>query len=245
MVDTKPVQRPIMPILAIAVTLSVALLTLIAVLAQRTKIETDLLQRTRQALVQAGFSADHIQFNGRDGVLIGTVSRQVEADQMAAISRSVYGVRDISNQLLVTTAAVSAASHVLETPTTASGQLYTPSKQHEIEKIDLSAVQFAYAKAELDDVALQALQEVVINLRKNPELTVEVSAHTDNQGTALGNMAVTQARANAVRDYLLSQGVNATQVKAQGYGSARPLASNDTPEGRAQNRRIEITVLKE
>ena len=92
---------------------------------------------------------------------------------------------------------------------------------------------------------MQTLQEVVAHLRKNPDLTVEVSAHTDSQSTALGNMAVTQARADVVRNYLLSQGVNATQVKAQGYGSARPLASNDTEEGRAQNRRIEITVFRE
>ena len=244
MVDTTQAQQPIAPMLAVMVTLSVATLTLMAVLSQQTKIETDLLQRTRQALVQAGFSADNVQFSGRDGVLTGTVSSDAEADRMLAISRDVYGVRDVNKQLLITAATVP-DNNVLETPAIASGELYTPSKQHEIEQIDLSAIQFAYAKAELDEAALQTLQEVVAHLRKNPDLTVEVSAHTDSQSTALGNMAVTQARADVVRNYLLSQGVNATQVKAQGYGSARPLASNDTEEGRAQNRRIEITVFRE
>ena len=244
MVDTTQAQQPIAPMLAVMVTLSVATLTLVAVLSQQTKIETDLLQRTRQALVQAGFSADNVQFSGRDGVLTGTVSSDAEADRMLAISRDVYGVRDVNKQLLITAATVP-DNNVLETPAIASGELYTPSKQHEIEQIDLSAIQFAYAKAELDEAALQTLQEVVAHLRKNPDLTVEVSAHTDSQSTALGNMAVTQARADVVRNYLLSQGVNATQVKAQGYGSARPLASNDTEEGRVQNRRIEITVFRE
>lgn len=245
MVDTTQAQQPIAPMLAVMVTLSVATLTLVAVLSQQTNIETDLLQRTRQALVQAGFSADNVQFSGRDGVLTGTVSSDAEADRMLAISRDVYGVRDVNKQLLITAATVPDTNNVLETPAIASGELYTPSKQHEIEQIDLSAIQFAYAKAELDEPALQTLQEVVAHLRKNPDLTVEVSAHTDSQSTALGNMAVTQARADVVRNYLLSQGVNATQVKAQGYGSARPLASNDTEEGRAQNRRIEITVFRE
>ena len=244
MVDTTQAQQPIAPMLAVMVTLSVATLTLVAVLSQQTKIETDLLQRTRQALVQAGFSADNVQFSGRDGVLTGTVSSDAEADRMLAISRDVYGVRDVNKQLLITAATVP-DNNVLETPAIAGGELYTPSKQHEIEQIDLSAIQFAYAKAELDEAALQTLQEVVAHLRKNPDLTVEVSAHTDSQSTALGNMAVTQARADVVRNYLLSQGVNATQVKAQGYGSARPLASNDTEEGRVQNRRIEITVFRE
>ena len=82
-------------------TLSVATLTLVAVLSQQTKIETDLLQRTRQALVQAGFSADNVQFSGRDGVLTGTVSSDAEADRMLAISRDVYGVRDVNKQLPV------------------------------------------------------------------------------------------------------------------------------------------------
>ena len=61
MVDTTQAQQPIAPMLAVMVTLSVATLTLVAVLSQQTKIETDLLQRTRQALVQAGFSADNVQ----------------------------------------------------------------------------------------------------------------------------------------------------------------------------------------
>ncbi|QTR50863.1 OmpA family protein [Candidatus Thiothrix anitrata] len=244
MVDTTQTKQPVTPVLTLMVTLSVATLTLVAVLSQQATIETDLLQRTRQALVEAGFSANNVQFNGRDGTLSGTVSSEVEAEQMLAISREVYGVRDVSGQLLVSNS-ISNASNVLEMPPIISDGLYAPSKQHEVEKIDLSGVQFAYAQAELNETAVQTLQEVVTHLRKSPDLTVEVSAHTDRQSTALGNMAVTQARADAVRNYLLSQGVNATQVKAQGYGSARPLADNDTEEGRAQNRRIEITVFRE
>ncbi len=82
-------------------------------------------------------------------------------------------------------------------------------------------------------------------LRKTPDKTIEVSAHTDNEGTALGNMAVSQARAEVIRNYLLSQGIEAKQVKAKGYGSVRPLADNATDDGRKQNRRIEISVLEE
>ncbi|MFN3786598.1 MAG: OmpA family protein, partial [Thiothrix sp.] len=72
-----------------------------------------------------------------------------------------------------------------------------------------------------------------------------VAAHTDNQGTALGNYAVTQERAEVIRNYLLAEGVNANQVIARGYGATRPLVENNTAEQRQKNRRIEITVLKE
>ncbi len=83
---------------------------------------------------------------------------------------------------------------------------------------------------------LNRLAELV----QNYDLHVEIAGHTDNQGGADYNKALSQRRAEAARSYLLQQGCTAMQVSATGYGLEQPLADNATPEGRAQNRRVEI-----
>lgn len=243
MTDTIQQKSPVLILMGFSVLAVVIVLTSLTVWLKGGVLETDLLQRTRQALTEAGFIPSTVSFSGRDAALSGAVASEADAEKMLAVARDVEGVRAIHNQLRITEALQSGSDAVvLETGDVG---FHVPAKNHEIEKVDLSAIQFTYAKADLGEDAIQVLQEVVTILRKNPELNIEVSAHTDNQGTALGNMAVTQARADAIRNHLLAQGVNATQVKAQGYGSARPIAPNDSEVGAKRNRRIEITVFRE
>ncbi|MEM0899706.1 MAG: OmpA family protein, partial [Pseudomonadota bacterium] len=71
-----------------------------------------------------------------------------------------------------------------------------------------------------------------------------VEGHTDSRGSRSLNQGLSDSRANAVRDYLVNAGVSADRLQAQGFGEANPIASNQTPEGRAQNRRIELTVVE-
>ena len=71
---------------------------------------------------------------------------------------------------------------------------------------------------------------------------VSVEGFTDSRGADDMNLKLSQDRANAVKDYLVSQGVKPEKVRAMGRGEANPVASNDTPEGRANNRRVEIVV---
>ena len=71
-----------------------------------------------------------------------------------------------------------------------------------------------------------------------------VAGYTDNTGKPERNLALSTARAQAVRDWLIKvSGIPATQFAIQGYGDTRPIASNDTPDGRARNRRVEITLI--
>ncbi len=72
---------------------------------------------------------------------------------------------------------------------------------------------------------------------------VRIAGHTDGVGDPEENQRLSEARAEAVRDYLVSHGIDASRVEAVGYGDTQPVASNDTDEGRAQNRRIEAVEL--
>jgi outer membrane protein OmpA-like peptidoglycan-associated protein len=91
----------------------------------------------------------------------------------------------------------------------------------------------------------ELLEKAADDLKRLPAGHVlEIAGYTDNTGNAAGNVALSQARAEAVRGALIKYGVNPDMLVAKGYGDADPIASNDTPEGRLKNRRIEYHVLK-
>jgi OOP family OmpA-OmpF porin len=78
---------------------------------------------------------------------------------------------------------------------------------------------------------------------KHTDYKWEIGGYTDGIGSVNYNKKLSQRRAQAVVDYLVSKGVNRTTLKVVGYGKANPIATNDTPEGRSMNRRVEIKVL--
>jgi OOP family OmpA-OmpF porin len=84
------------------------------------------------------------------------------------------------------------------------------------------------------------LDEVATILEKNPQIKVEIQGYADNTGTAEYNQWLSERRAKRVMDYLVSKGIARERLQAKGYGSSRPVASNATEEGRAQNRRVEL-----
>ena len=86
------------------------------------------------------------------------------------------------------------------------------------------------------------LTQVVNRLKACPDSRVAVNGFTDNTGNDGINIPLSGNRAKSVADFLVAQGVAGDHVTSQGMGSANPIASNDTPDGRAQNRRVEITV---
>ena len=89
------------------------------------------------------------------------------------------------------------------------------------------------------------LQNAAATLNKYPELMIEVAGHTDDVGNGLANYSLSERRANTVRDYLIRYGVDETRIAAVGYGEAQPIADNSTPEGRAQNRRVELRIIEQ
>lgn len=86
------------------------------------------------------------------------------------------------------------------------------------------------------------LDRVAETLRKYPQSYIDVIGHTDSQGDASYNQGLSERRARAVQSYLAARGVNQARMVAYGQGETQPVASNDTPEGRAANRRVELRI---
>ena len=103
-------------------------------------------------------------------------------------------------------------------------------------------VLFTSGSAELLPVSYVELGSLARVLRDDPTLSVTIAGHTDNVGSQTDNLALSQARAAAVKAYLTEQGIAAERVRTEGYGEGRPVATNDTPEGRALNRRTTFRI---
>ncbi|MGZ5182138.1 MAG: OmpA family protein [Ramlibacter sp.] len=105
-------------------------------------------------------------------------------------------------------------------------------------------IEFESGKAALTDAGKAVLDQMSVALLSLKEKKVEVIGHTDNAGSRAGNLSLSQARAEAVKDYVVRRGVKAEMVSVSGEGPDRPVADNRTPEGRARNRRIEFKVVQ-
>jgi outer membrane protein OmpA-like peptidoglycan-associated protein len=108
-------------------------------------------------------------------------------------------------------------------------------------RIVLRAVYFDFDKADIRPDATPVLDEAVEMVR-NEGLAVIAEGHTDSIGTESYNLGLSRRRAESVRQYLIAHGIPADRIQTEGFGKSRPVASNDTAEGRAQNRRVELRV---
>jgi len=105
-----------------------------------------------------------------------------------------------------------------------------------------SDILFDYNSADLRPEARATLRNLGDNFRNYPHEEFDIEGHTDSAGSDDYNLFLSQRRADAVRGYLIDGGVLASQVFARGFGESNPKASNDTPEGRQLNRRVEIHI---
>jgi OOP family OmpA-OmpF porin len=107
----------------------------------------------------------------------------------------------------------------------------------------LGDILFATGKAELKPEMYKDLDNVVSVLDKNRNLWLQIQGHTDNVGTMEYNMSLSDSRAKAVRTYFLKKGVDPKRIAVKGFGFSKPIASNDSEEGRSKNRRVELKPI--
>lgn len=110
--------------------------------------------------------------------------------------------------------------------------------------VRLKNVYFDFDKTTLKEESFTELNKVAAFLQENPTVEIEIAGHTDHKGSDDYNLNLSQGRCQSVVDYLITQGVDNYRLTPQGYGESRPVDSNDTDAGRANNRRVEFTVMK-
>ncbi|MGH7789359.1 MAG: OmpA family protein [Candidatus Binatia bacterium] len=110
------------------------------------------------------------------------------------------------------------------------------------EKIILRGVNFDFDKYNIRPDAVPILEQACATLKSKPNINVSCQGHTDSVGTEQYNQGLSDRRANAVRNWLVKCGIPASRLTAKGFGEANPVASNETAEGRAQNRRTELVI---
>ena len=98
-------------------------------------------------------------------------------------------------------------------------------------------------KYDLKDESHAELNKMIAFMKKNPKVKVEVSGHTDNTGSKPHNQELSENRAKAVVDYLVNNGVDKSRITFKGYADTKPIATNATEAGKAQNRRTEFTIV--
>jgi OOP family OmpA-OmpF porin len=112
-----------------------------------------------------------------------------------------------------------------------------------IVSVVLKNVQFESNSSELTAGSSEALDKAVASMNQYDHLRIEIQAHTDNTGDAVYNQSLSQKRAESVRDYMVDKGIAADRMEVKGYGESKPIADNNTREGRAANRRVELKII--
>ena len=107
----------------------------------------------------------------------------------------------------------------------------------------LKNIFFEVNKYDLKNESTSELNKLIAFLKNSPTAKIEISGHTDNTGDKKSNQLLSENRAKSVYDYLIKQGITATRLTFKGYGDTKPVASNETNEGKTQNRRTEFTII--
>ncbi len=188
-------------------------------------IEYELQNTVRAAMKDDQFRGITVSGSGRDIVLTGTVS--LESARRAALQAASgqRGVGSVDDRLVVSGGASEVQLRV---------RMILAQRN----------IAFEAGQSELADPSQPVLEDIRTALADAPAANIQVEGYTDDSGDEDKNRAISQKRAQAVVNWLADHGIPRGRMQAFGYGPERPLVSNDTAEGRARNRRIEITLTE-
>jgi OmpA-OmpF porin, OOP family len=125
----------------------------------------------------------------------------------------------------------------------AGGNMNMIGKKFTDSKIVTHGINFDTDKATIKPESMGTLNMIVRVLKDNPDIKFEIDGHTDNSGTAPHNLTLSQQRADAVKTQLVTMGVDASRLTTRGLGDTKPIADNNTPDGKANNRRVEFVKM--
>ncbi|CDG83178.1 OmpA family protein [Janthinobacterium agaricidamnosum] len=184
-------------------------------------------------------------WNGYVQKLISPNLKQISRGQLT-IDGSVVSVRgEVANEAQRQKIASDIATSLNPTYTVNNGLRVSAAEQNILDStLANRIIEFESGKATLTPSGRAILDEMSVAMQKLKDRKVEVIGHTDNQGLRISNQNLSQARAEAVKFYLGSKGINGDLLTASGQGPDRPIASNDSAEGRARNRRIEFRMAQ-
>lgn len=176
--------------------------------------------------------------------LLGDDLRQVSAGQLEVNGNVVRLQGEVGNEAQRQQLASRLSTSLNRTWTVHNGLRVGGSKQAVLDQaLANRTIEFQSGSANLTAQGIAVLEQMAAAMRSIGGARVRVSGHTDNVGARAANIALSQSRAEAVRRYLESAGIDASRMTVQGLGPDRPLADNSSADGRARNRRIEFTVL--
>ncbi len=156
--------------------------------------------------------------------LTGNVETQALKDEIGGLSSAIIGVKKVENNIIV------------------GKPLARQIEEEVINILRLQNIYFDFNKSSIRPESMSSIKKIASVLRKHGAATVSIEGHTDNVGSKSYNMNLSSARASSVKNALIQEGVNNSAISSKGYGETRPLASNNSPENRAENRRIEFKV---
>ncbi|MEM1055957.1 MAG: OmpA family protein [Bacteroidota bacterium] len=186
-----------------------------------------------------------MQFDGQTVVLRGTAASgearaEVEAAARAALPEGFALRNEITVDAEAAAAAASSGDQVQSSGSTDADMQAAEAALREV--LALGQIEFQSGTTTLTADSRALLDQAAEVFTTYPVLGAEVQGHSDSQGAEDTNLALSQRRAEAVRDYLVGQGVDTDALTPQGYGEAEPIADNDTEEGRARNRRVVFSL---
>jgi outer membrane protein OmpA-like peptidoglycan-associated protein len=186
-----------------------------------------------------------ISISATDFSLDGGIKKLEEAANVsiipsATVTFNLLFSRLTSNTGLVATSAADASSVALET----QGDFSVEACKGRFEVLSRTDnIYFALGSARLDPKSRLILDSIVDIIRRCPGLVIEVSGHTDSDGSKSTNQHLSEKRAESVKSYLTSSGIEANRIVTVGYGESKPVVPNNTAENKLRNRRIEFAVV--
>lgn len=174
---------------------------------------------------------DKIKVNTDDGRYAAVVKMDKKQDVVVAVT----------GDNIAFNAKVVARKEDTKTPVVAKVELQAD-KEEAGKPFIINDIYYSTSKSDIEQKSLLILDEFASYLIANPTISIEIRGHTDNVGNDQANLALSMDRAFEVLTYLVSKGVDGKRIKSKGYGETKPVASNETDEGRAKNRRTEFVI---